>query len=206
MLLKILAISLCWQAAGKESIGRLVRPLPIRLAPRSYHQMAGRAGRPGLATLGEVFLLAGKEQPPEAYLRGLLRSKPGDERPAPVLHDCSEEVLAGHLLEAIAGCGARTAEDVTHFLKCTYAGAANMQPQVRLLVQGMGGLLGRMGPCSQQHHAMPFAAQAERLPDEVAQRARAALKWLGRPSWPRKPAGQAAEAGDRGEVVHGWLA
>ncbi|KAI7838157.1 hypothetical protein COHA_008005 [Chlorella ohadii] len=144
-----------------------VRQQGMHLDPDSYHQMAGRAGRPGLATLGEVFLLAGKEQPPEAYLRGLLRSKPGDERPAPVLHKCSEEVLAGHLLEAIAGCGARTAEDVTHFLKCTYAGAANMQPQ------------------------------AERLPDEVAQRARAALKWLGRPSWPRKPAGQAAEAGDR---------
>lgn len=53
--------------------------------------MAGRAGRPGMAALGRAFLLCGKEQPPEAYLRGLLRSQPGEERPAPVLRDCAVE-------------------------------------------------------------------------------------------------------------------
>lgn len=53
--------------------------------------MAGRAGRPGMANLGQAFLLAGKEQPPDAYLKDLLHSKPGEERPAPVLRDCSEE-------------------------------------------------------------------------------------------------------------------
>lgn len=44
-------------------------------------------------------------------------------------------VLCGHLLEAVAGCGARSAEDITRFLKCTYAGAANMRRWVSWLGQ-----------------------------------------------------------------------
>lgn len=98
------AVGTCQHAAGQvkrcHTCCSFVRPhqgpmLPSPYPTRRFHQMAGRAGRPGMASLGQAFLLAGKEQPPDAYLQDLLHSKPGEERAAPVLRDCSEEGACG---------------------------------------------------------------------------------------------------------------
>lgn len=64
--------------------------------------------------------------------------------------------------------------------------------------------LARQGPgaCTANataHRVSCSTVQADRLPDEVVQNAKAALRWLGRPCWPRPPAGQAEGGGDRGE-------
>ena len=129
-------------------------------------------------------------------------------------------VLCGHLLEAVAGCGARSAEDITRFLKCTYAAAANMRRRVSWLGQcpkvvTSCKLHTHTTPLHNTHTPIPCGlrhvhprclcpAQEQRLPYEVVQQAKASLRWLGRPCWPRKRAGQAQGGGDRGEACCGW--
>ncbi|KAL4426098.1 hypothetical protein ABPG77_002684 [Micractinium sp. CCAP 211/92] len=87
-----------------------------------YHQMAGRAGRPmGHAEVGEAYLVhSDKRRPPLEHLQRLLRSTMADSADSRLAQD-GYRGLRGALLEAVAGCGARTAADLSRYMHCLLA-------------------------------------------------------------------------------------
>lgn len=87
-------------------------PIPVR----EYHQMAGRAGRPGLDPYGEAVLIGDSDR--EA---GLLFSNYIDAAPEDVNSQCaSENALTTHILSLIASGFTASREDLLSFMRDTF--------------------------------------------------------------------------------------
>ncbi|MDI9633340.1 MAG: ATP-dependent DNA helicase [Methanolinea sp.] len=88
----------------------------VPIPAREYHQMAGRAGRPGLDPYGEAILIAGDEA--EA---GQLREYYIESPPENVNSRCdNDSVLTAQILSLVASGFARTHADLLQFLSGTF--------------------------------------------------------------------------------------
>jgi helicase len=94
------------------SSGEGMVPIPVS----EYHQMAGRAGRPGLDPYGEAVLIAKDEHQLEALFECYINASPED-----VHSQCaSEKALCTHILSAIASSFVRSRDDLMAFMDQTF--------------------------------------------------------------------------------------
>ncbi|NTV00371.1 MAG: hypothetical protein HGA55_04515 [Methanoregulaceae archaeon] len=88
----------------------------VPIPAREYHQMAGRAGRPGLDPYGEAVLISDSER--EA---GSLFSNYIDAIPEDVNSQCaSENALTSHILSLIASGFVSSGQDLLSFMRDTF--------------------------------------------------------------------------------------
>jgi helicase len=88
----------------------------VPIPAREYHQMAGRAGRPGLDPYGEAVLISDSER--EA---GSLFSNYIDAIPEDVNSQCaSENALTTHILSLISSGFVSSGEDLISFMRGTF--------------------------------------------------------------------------------------
>ncbi|MCQ8894549.1 MAG: ATP-dependent DNA helicase [Methanolinea sp.] len=87
----------------------------VPIPAREYHQMAGRAGRPGLDPYGEAVLIAKDEAEAQNLQEFYINAQPED-----VHSQCADEsVLLTHVLSLVASGFARTYEGLLEFLDGT---------------------------------------------------------------------------------------
>jgi helicase len=92
--------------------GQGMVPIPAR----EYHQMAGRAGRPGLDPYGEAVLIARDADEARELEEFYINASPED-----VHSRCADEsALITHILSLIASGFARTHDDLVQFLRRTF--------------------------------------------------------------------------------------
>jgi helicase len=93
------------------SSGEGMVPIPAS----EYHQMAGRAGRPGLDPYGEAVLIAKDEHHLEALFEGYINAPPED-----VHSQCArEKALCTHILSVIASSFVHSREELMAFMENT---------------------------------------------------------------------------------------
>lgn len=94
------------------SAGLGMVPIPVS----EYHQMAGRAGRPGLDPYGEAILIARDEQHLDALFEWYIDAPPED-----VHSQCAnEEAICGHVLSVIASGIVSSRDELKSFIQKTF--------------------------------------------------------------------------------------
>jgi helicase len=99
------------------------QPIPVL----EYHQMAGRAGRPGLDEKGEAVVIVRRRQEIEEMLDAYARAEP--ERLEPNL--VSEQAMLPHTLSALASGYAKDEPTLLDFYKKTFSGKMSSELAIR---------------------------------------------------------------------------
>jgi helicase len=109
-----------------------------RIPVMEYHQMAGRAGRPGFDKEGRAILIARHRSEVSEFLEDYIRARP--EIIEPALSD--ERALLPHVLSTIAGRYANSREEVARLFGSTFSGTLiSDQFMVKILSRSLGELI-----------------------------------------------------------------